>query len=68
MSEKDPYLGFVDRLEPDIEGIGVGLNFLTSASIAVSLKRIADALDNTLFADRIQDAIYNAMVNAERRR
>lgn len=60
----DSYLGTVGRIEPDIHPID---RDPALASIAISLKRIADSLDNQIFADRIHDAILNAMFNASRR-
>jgi len=41
-AEKDLYLGVVDRLEPDITGIDAVHGW---ASIAISMKRQADALE-----------------------
>lgn len=40
--EFDPYLATIDRLEPDIAMIDARAG---AASIAISLRRIADALD-----------------------
>lgn len=61
----DVYLKTVDRLEPDLHPID---RDGALASIAISLKRIADAMDSTILADRVQDAIYNALVNADRQK
>lgn len=41
--EKNPYLDTIDRLEPDIASVDEPASL---ASIAISLKRIADALDD----------------------
>lgn len=43
MSEKDPYRHAVERFEPDIAMTDAGAY---GTSIAISLKRIADALEN----------------------
>ena len=59
----DAYLATVQRMEPDIAMVD---RDAALASIAISLRRIADVMDNTIFADRIHDAIYNAIVNAAR--
>lgn len=47
------YTATVGRLEPDISMIDPGAFY---ASAAISLKRIADALDNTLPSDEIGNA------------
>lgn len=66
MSQKDEYLKTVERIEPDVVPIDTDGAL---ASIAISLKRIADTLDGSaLIADRIHDAIYNALVNSDRTR
>jgi hypothetical protein len=61
----DAYLDTVKRIEPDIASLDADASL---ASIAISLKRIADALDRWIIADRIHDAIYNAVVTADRQR
>lgn len=48
----DPYLDTLDRMEPDIAAIDAAAGW---ASIAISLKRIADALDTLrAFIERVQ--------------
>lgn len=44
MSKADVYLGVIERMEPDITGVDPPGAL---ASIAISLKRIADALERT---------------------
>lgn len=46
LGRKDVYLGTVDRLEPEIAMIDAGAYH---ASAAISLKRIADALEEVVF-------------------
>lgn len=65
----DAYADTIKRIEPDIAMIDTGAAL---ASISISLKRIADVLAHrgdadTLLADRLYDAIYNALVNADER-
>jgi hypothetical protein len=78
----DAYLDTIGRMEQDIAMVD---HDAAMASIAISLKRIADAvtymatppvmvddhmkriadaLDSTIIADRLSDAIYNAVTQA----
>lgn len=65
----DVYLDTIKRLEPDIAMIDQGA---AAASIAISLKRIADALEainaptpqGENFAQAVYYAIYNSISNA----
>ena len=64
------YMDTVGRMEPEIAMVD---RDTALASIAISLRRIADALSaradaDAIMADKIHDAIYNALVNADRQR
>ena len=62
--ERDAYLNTMQRTEASMAPLDQA-DAITS--IAISLKRIADALDNNTLGGGIYDAIYNAIVGAERR-
>ena len=63
--ERDAYLNTVNRIEPDVCPLDQAGAL---ASIAISLRRIADALENNTLGGGIYDAIYNGIVGAERQR
>lgn len=75
MSEHDAYMETVNRLEPDLHPLDTDAAL---ASIAVSLKRIADAVEQSasfangnwpqLFTDQVCDAIRTGIWNAQGRR
>ena len=52
------YIDTIERLEPDITPIDMTA---AAASIAISLKRIADALENNENANRLEEAIIRAI-------
>lgn len=69
-AQDDPYLGTIKRMEPDIACVD---HAAAMASIAISLKRIADALCELAYgdadsriADKISAGVYNGIVGAER--
>lgn len=65
----DAYQNTIARMEPDIAMVD---HAAAIASIAISLRRIADALTSGrefadgLLADKIHDAIYNGIIGAYR--
>lgn len=66
---KDAYRETIDRIEPDVAAIDASAFY---ASAAISLKRIADALEKLADDDRTQyrwnmisDTIYSAIVRAK---
>lgn len=54
----DAYIDTVNRLEPDITPIDTTAAL---ASIAISLKRIADVLENNESANQLEEAIIRAI-------
>lgn len=50
----DAYIDTISKLEPDIAPIDIGA---AAASIAISLKRIADALDGTSAGVNISESL-----------
>lgn len=59
----DSYLNTINRLEPDIAMIDAGAAY---ASIAISLKRIADSIER--LPNDISDAIAQGFFDATRRK
>ena len=59
----DAYLEMLGRLEPDIVMVDQDA---TLVSIAVSLKRIADAVENNSLGDAIYNAITQAAIGSRR--
>jgi hypothetical protein len=63
MADKDAYLDTLDRMEPDIAMVD---RDAALASIAISLKRIADSLDRAnlngdVLANAIEGAIFRGL-------
>jgi len=56
--ESDVYLNTLNRMEPDIAAVDLTG---AAASIAISLKRIADALENTEIT--LREALSNIEMN-----